>query len=84
MAGLPSRTAQATLPWSWYSDPELLRLDQGRIFRHAWQYAGRAENAASPSDYFTCGVGDVPVVVTRDRQVELLAHFQELVREALA
>lgn len=40
MAGLPSGTAQATLPWSWYSEPELLRREQERIFRLAWQYTG--------------------------------------------
>jgi limonene-1,2-epoxide hydrolase len=38
--GLPSRTAQETLPWSWYSEPELLRREQERIFRRAWPYAG--------------------------------------------
>jgi hypothetical protein len=40
--GLPSRTAQETLPWSWYSEPELLRREQKRIFRRAWLYAGPA------------------------------------------
>lgn len=43
MRGLPSRTAQETLPWSCYSEPELLRREQERIFRRAWQYAGPAE-----------------------------------------
>ncbi len=73
MAGLASGTAQGTLPWSWYSDPELLRLEQERIFRHGWQYAGPAEQATAPGDFFTCSVGDVPVVVTRDRDGELHA-----------
>jgi phenylpropionate dioxygenase-like ring-hydroxylating dioxygenase large terminal subunit len=59
---LPSRTAQETLPWSWYSEPELLRREQERIFRRAWQYAGPAEPASE----------------------RLIAHFQGLVREALA
>jgi choline monooxygenase len=65
---LASGTAQGTLPWSWYSDPDLLRLEQERIYRHAWQYAGPAEHVASPGDYFACRVGDVPVLVTRDRE----------------
>ena len=76
MAGLASGTAKgtpATLPWSWYSDPELLRLEQERIFRRGWQYAGPAEHAAAPGDFFTCSVGDVPVVVTRDREGTLHA-----------
>ena len=70
---LASGTAQGTLPWSWYSDPELLRREQERIFRHGWQYAGPAEHAAEPGDFFTCSVGDIPVVVTRDRDGELHA-----------
>jgi phenylpropionate dioxygenase-like ring-hydroxylating dioxygenase large terminal subunit len=73
--GLPSGTAQATLPWSWYSEPELLRREQERIFRHAWQYAGPADHVASPGDYFTCRVGDVPVIVAHDRAGELHAFL---------
>ena len=75
MAGLASGTAQATLPWSWYSEPDLLRREQERIFRRAWQYAGPTEHAASPGDYFTCRVGDVPVIVVRDRYGELHAFL---------
>jgi phenylpropionate dioxygenase-like ring-hydroxylating dioxygenase large terminal subunit len=71
--GLASGTAQGTLPWSWYSDAELLRLEQERIFRRGWQYAGPAEHAAEPGDFFTCRIGHVPVVVTRDRAGELHA-----------
>jgi len=73
--GLPSRTAQETLPWSWYSEPELLRREQERIFRRSWQYAGPAEHVASSGDYFTCRVGDVPVIVVRDRDTELHAFL---------
>jgi phenylpropionate dioxygenase-like ring-hydroxylating dioxygenase large terminal subunit len=72
---VPSGTAQETLPWSWYSEPELLRREQERIFRRAWQYAGPAEHVASPGDYFTCRVGDVPVVVVRDRDRDLHAFL---------
>jgi choline monooxygenase len=73
VAGLASGTAQGTLPWSWYSDSELLRQEQERIFRRGWQYAGPAEHAGEPGDHFTCSIGDVPVVVTRDRAGELHA-----------
>jgi len=31
---------EETLPYSWYVDPEILRSEQERIFRSAWQYAG--------------------------------------------
>ena len=73
MASLASRTAQGTLPWSWYSDPELLRREQERIFRHGWQYAGPAEHAARAGRLLHVRVADVPVVVTRDRDGELHA-----------
>ena len=33
MPGLASGTAQGTLPWSWYSHPDVLRLEQERVFR---------------------------------------------------
>ena len=59
--GLASGTAQATLPWSWYSDPEVLRLEQEQIFRRGWHYAGPAELVAEPGGYFACGAGDVPM-----------------------
>jgi hypothetical protein len=29
--GLASGTAQGTLPWSWYSDPDVLGLEQERV-----------------------------------------------------
>jgi choline monooxygenase len=73
VAGLASGKAQGTLPWSWYSDPEQLRREQERVFHRGWQYAGPAQRAAEPGDFFTFSVGDVPVVVTRDRDGELHA-----------
>jgi phenylpropionate dioxygenase-like ring-hydroxylating dioxygenase large terminal subunit len=62
-----------TLPASWYSDPEVLRLEQERIFRRTWQYAGVLEQASEPGAFFTCRLGDVPVVVVRDGSGELRA-----------
>jgi choline monooxygenase len=61
----------ATLPASWYSDPEVLRLEYDRIFRRSWLYAGVASDAAQPGAFFTCLAGDVPVVVVRGREGEL-------------
>ena len=56
-----------TIPFDWYSDPAVLRLEQERIFRRAWQYAGRADQVAEPGDWFTCFAGTIPIVVTRDK-----------------
>jgi phenylpropionate dioxygenase-like ring-hydroxylating dioxygenase large terminal subunit len=54
-----------TLPWSWYSDPDVLRREQERIFRWAWQYVGHEGMAAEPGDRFAAEAGDVPVLVVR-------------------
>ncbi len=75
MAGLPPGTAQATLPWSWYSDPELLRREQERIFRCAWQYTCPAELVAERGAYCAGRAGDVPVVAVRDGGGELRAFL---------
>jgi phenylpropionate dioxygenase-like ring-hydroxylating dioxygenase large terminal subunit len=58
---------ESTLPYSWYTDPEILRREQERIFRSAWQYVGHTEQLAAPG-YFATEVGLTPVVVTRDRE----------------
>jgi choline monooxygenase len=53
------------MPWSWYSDPEVLRLEQERIFRRTWQYVGHAGSAAEVGERFAAWAGDVPVLVVR-------------------
>ena len=57
-----------TLPFDWYSDPAVLRLERDRIFRRTWQYAGRADQVAEPGAFFTCELGGVPIVVVRDKE----------------
>jgi phenylpropionate dioxygenase-like ring-hydroxylating dioxygenase large terminal subunit len=54
-----------TIPFDWYSDPSVLRLERDRIFRRTWQYAGRADQVAEPGAYFTCDLGGIPIVVVR-------------------
>jgi phenylpropionate dioxygenase-like ring-hydroxylating dioxygenase large terminal subunit len=57
---------ETTLPYGWYTDPEVLRREQERIFRPAWQYVGHTGQLATPG-YFAAEVGSTPVVLTRDR-----------------
>ena len=54
---------EQTLPYGWYTDPEILRREEERIFRSAWQYAGHTGQLAQPG-YFASAVGRTPVVVT--------------------
>jgi choline monooxygenase len=62
-----------TLPWAWYTDPEILRREQQRIFRRTWQYVGPAEHASEPRTFLAGRAGDLPVVVVRDGDETLRA-----------
>jgi choline monooxygenase len=56
---------EQTLPYGWYTDPGILRLERERILRPAWQYVGHTAQLARPG-YFATEAGRIPVVVTRD------------------
>jgi phenylpropionate dioxygenase-like ring-hydroxylating dioxygenase large terminal subunit len=64
-----------TLDWSTYSDPGLVPAERERIFAPAWQYVGRVEALGTGAGYLAGRVGDIPVVVTRDREGELRAFL---------
>jgi phenylpropionate dioxygenase-like ring-hydroxylating dioxygenase large terminal subunit len=58
----------STLAWSTYGDPALAPLERQRIFARAWQYVGHVGQLGDSPGYFASRVGDIPVVVTRDRE----------------
>ena len=60
-----------TLPWSWYTDPAILRLEQQRVFARFWQYAGHAQELAAPGAFVATRAGRIPVVLVRGRDGEL-------------
>jgi choline monooxygenase len=71
---LGSRLDQGiTLPFDWFSDPAIYKLEQRRVFGDSWIYAGVADWVAEPGQYFTCKAGIVPVVVVRDEDMNLNA-----------
>ena len=64
----------ATLPYTWYTDAEVLRREREHLFAHRWQYAGHTGQLTEPGSYFTLRVADIPLVVVRDREGELHCH----------
>jgi phenylpropionate dioxygenase-like ring-hydroxylating dioxygenase large terminal subunit len=62
----------ATLPYRWYTEPEILARERERLFAGAWQYAGHS-GQLEPGSYLTFRAGDVPIVVVRDRDGTLRA-----------
>jgi phenylpropionate dioxygenase-like ring-hydroxylating dioxygenase large terminal subunit len=70
-----SATGTRTLPWSWYLDPAVLRLEQERIFRRFWQYVGRTDEIAEPGSFQTTRAGNIPVLLVRDSDGTLRAFL---------
>jgi len=68
-----SATGTRTIPWSWYVDPAALQVEHERIFRRFWQYVARADEIADPGSFQTTRVGNVPVLLVRDRDDHLRA-----------
>jgi len=60
-----------TLPYDWYADPAVLRLEQERIFARSWQYAARLDQVAEPGQLTSAWAGSLPVVLARGRDGEL-------------
>ena len=61
------------IPWDWYFDPSVARLEQRRIFRRAWHYAGHTGELSEPGSFVTTRAGEAPVVLLRDRDETLRA-----------
>src|SRR5689334_12459664 len=66
---------EPTLPWSWYSDPEILRRETDAIFARTWQYVGHRGQLAGDGSYFAGTAGPIPVVVTQAGDGEVRAFL---------
>jgi choline monooxygenase len=63
----------STLPWAWYADEAVLRLERAAVLGRSWQYAARADQVAEPGRFVATRAGHVPVVVARARDGALRA-----------
>jgi phenylpropionate dioxygenase-like ring-hydroxylating dioxygenase large terminal subunit len=50
-----------------YFDEEIYRQEQERIFENAWLPVGHEDMVRGPGDYVTNYMGEVPVILVRDR-----------------
>ncbi|GGT30410.1 aromatic ring-hydroxylating oxygenase subunit alpha [Streptomyces purpureus] len=73
-APLPS-SLRATLPGDHYTDPEIFRREQERLFETVWMCAVRAADLEHPGAFRTVQVGRESVVVVRDRTGRLRAFL---------
>ncbi len=72
---LKSYTPGMTLPQPFYTSESVFTTDIQSIFRTQWLFAGHSCEVAKPGQYFTVEVGHEPLIVIRDRQGTLRAHF---------
>ncbi len=61
------------MPYAWYADPAVLRVEQERIFARSWQYATRADLVAEPGSMTPAWAGALPILVVRGSDGELRA-----------
>ncbi|MEE1751052.1 aromatic ring-hydroxylating oxygenase subunit alpha [Streptomyces sp. SP18CS02] len=65
----------ATLPGSFYTDPEIFRREQERLFESMWFCAVRCSDLDGPGAFRTVRVGRESVLVVRDRGGRLRAFL---------
>ena len=54
-----------SMPAGFYTSPEFLAVETGELFHKEWVCIGRAEEAASPGDYWTTDLLGEPLLVVR-------------------
>jgi Rieske 2Fe-2S family protein len=64
-----------TLPQRYYVSPETLNAEWTKIFGEHWLCVGRAAQLAQPGAFLVANVGAESVIIVRDRQGVLHAHF---------
>ncbi|WP_030247494.1 MULTISPECIES: aromatic ring-hydroxylating oxygenase subunit alpha [unclassified Streptomyces] len=72
--GLPESLI-ATLPGDHYTDPEIFRLEQERVFESMWFCAARSSELEKPGAFRTVDVGRESVLLTRSRGGSVRAFY---------
>ena len=72
---LNNRIPGKSLPREFYVDPELFEEELSRVFHANWLFAGHSCEIPEPGDFFLLPVGAEELVVLRDKEGEIRAHF---------
>jgi choline monooxygenase len=66
----------STIPAPWYTDPRVLELELGTVFRRSWLFAGRLDQLRAPGEYVASELpGGEPIVVVRGQDERLRGFF---------
>ena len=66
---------QKSLPSAYYHAEEIFAREKERIFAREWFCAAREEQVACPGDYLVLNVAGESVLVVRDKNGEVKAHY---------
>ena len=64
-----------SLPGGFYTGDEVFEEDLRRVFHANWLYAGHASEIPESGDYFTLRIGGESLIVVRDGEGTVHAHF---------
>jgi choline monooxygenase len=64
-----------SIPYRWYSDPEVFQFELESIWRSSWHVAGPLEKVANIGDHFVCEASGIPIFVVRDQTNTLRAFL---------
>ncbi len=59
------------LPRECYVDPEFYEFEQEAVFMRSWLCLGRTDEIAKPGDFVRVDMGDEPLVMVRDQNMEI-------------
>jgi choline monooxygenase len=74
LAIVPLERAE-TIPSAWYVDPAFHTFDQKAVLARSWQLVGHETRLSEAGDYLVANVAGESVLVVRDSERRLRAHF---------
>ncbi len=72
---LEKRRTMWSLEQPFYVDERIFGFEMERIFRRFWLYAGHVSQVKNPGDYFLYKLGKDSIMVIRDREGKVRAHY---------
>ncbi len=72
---LQSRTPGMSLPQEFYTDDDVFLEDLRQVFHTNWLFAGHSCDISNSGDYFVFEVGEESLLILRDKEGEVRAHF---------
>ncbi len=69
------KSGARTMPREYYTSADILAEEREGLLARSWHCVGRAARLAQPGDYFLRDIAGESIIVLRDREGTLRAHF---------